>query len=180
MRRNVSAKLKEIIKKFYNNKCAISGLSELKDGIKLHIDHIIPLDLDGSNYVENLIPIASHINLRKSNGRFSKKLELMLLGQANKNAAEILNIYARANNKKIPFPSDPSKADLKLIKKYIYPANQGFWKDVDKFFELIKYYIKHGAKALKEYAEKLGTTYRSCVCKLAYHNFYNASYAGIQ
>lgn len=180
MRRNVSPKLKEVVKKFYNNKCVISGLSEIKDNIKLHVDHIIPLYCDGTNYVENLIPIASHINLRKSNGRYSKKLELMLLGQASKNSIEILNIYARANNKKIPFPNDPSKANLKLIKKYIYPSNQGFWRDVDKFYALIKYYIKYGAKALKKYAKKLGTTYRSCVCKLAYHNFYNASYAGMK
>ena len=50
-----------------NFKCCICGRTAKEDGVKLHIDHIIPVSKGGTNDVSNLRTLCQDCNLGKSN-----------------------------------------------------------------------------------------------------------------
>ncbi len=47
--------------------CIYCGFSSISDGVKLHIDHIIPIDLGGVSDMNNLVTACSECNLSKLN-----------------------------------------------------------------------------------------------------------------
>lgn len=49
-----------------NYRCQICG-STIKDGVKLHVDHIIPLSEGGKTIMSNLQTLCERCNLGKSN-----------------------------------------------------------------------------------------------------------------
>lgn len=50
---------------FFKYSCAYTG-EDLSNG-NLHVDHIVPLQKGGMNYIHNLCPSVSYANLSKSN-----------------------------------------------------------------------------------------------------------------
>jgi len=46
-------------------RCAYCGQGE-GDGVKLHIDHLVPVALGGKNEIDNLVTACQHCNLGKS------------------------------------------------------------------------------------------------------------------
>lgn len=48
-------------------RCAMCGKTPLDDGVRLQVDHRIPLDLGGSNDLENLQPLCEECNRGKKN-----------------------------------------------------------------------------------------------------------------
>ena len=47
-------------------KCCICGASAKEDGIKLHVDHIIPVSKGGTTVMSNLRTLCNHCNMGKS------------------------------------------------------------------------------------------------------------------
>lgn len=62
----MSASLRFKVLKRDNYKCKICGASE-RDGVKLHIDHIIPVSKGGKTEIQNLQVLCDRCNLGKSN-----------------------------------------------------------------------------------------------------------------
>lgn len=65
-RSKMSESLRYDVFKRDNFKCSICGLSA-KDGVKLQVDHIIPISKGGKTEIENLQTLCSRCNIGKSN-----------------------------------------------------------------------------------------------------------------
>jgi 5-methylcytosine-specific restriction endonuclease McrA len=50
-----------------SQRCAMCGRTPLGDGVRLQVDHKIPLDLGGTNAIENLQPLCEECNRGKKN-----------------------------------------------------------------------------------------------------------------
>lgn len=76
-RMNISGKRRAKILNIAAGRCQMCGRSVAEDGIKLEVDHRVPLDLGGSNDDDNLWAICSECNNGKKN--FFKSLPKELL-----------------------------------------------------------------------------------------------------
>jgi 5-methylcytosine-specific restriction endonuclease McrA len=65
IRKAISAKTSTLVFEKYGRKCAFCGKGA-SDGVKLHIDHIIPLSKDGTDDISNLQILCDEHNLGKS------------------------------------------------------------------------------------------------------------------
>ena len=73
--------------KFFKYSCAYTG-EDLSNG-NLHVDHIVPLQKGGTNYIHNLCPSVSYANLSKS----SKDMEEWYREQPYFDEARLSKIY---------------------------------------------------------------------------------------
>ena len=71
-------------------KCAYCGKTSFEDGVKLHVDHIIPIDAGGKTTAENLITSCERCNVEKSNKIINSK-ELLEEVRKRNNLANISN-----------------------------------------------------------------------------------------
>src|SRR6266403_41982 len=70
-------------------KCIYCGKSSIEDSIKLHIDHVYPVDKGGSNDLMNLVTSCEECNTRKSHKYLSKEV-LFRIWNRNKELNKIL------------------------------------------------------------------------------------------
>lgn len=60
-------------------RCAMCGKTPIEDGVRLQVDHRIPLDLGGTNEIDNLQPLCEECNRGKKNlfAEYSEHAELI-------------------------------------------------------------------------------------------------------
>lgn len=58
----ISTKLRALVLKAYGYRCAYCGKNPREDGVKLHIDHKIPVEFDGPTEFDNLQPLCEECN----------------------------------------------------------------------------------------------------------------------
>ena len=61
----ISTRIRKLLMDKAGNKCVKCGRSE-SDGVKLHVDHIIPLAMGGTNSLDNLQPLCVSCNSSKN------------------------------------------------------------------------------------------------------------------
>jgi len=64
-RRSVNGKARAEVLTRYHSRCTMCGKTPTEDGIKLEIDHIVPLEWGGTNSPENLQPLCRECNAGK-------------------------------------------------------------------------------------------------------------------
>jgi len=67
-----------------NFKCVYCGKSSIEDGVKLHVDHIIPIYLGGSSDLDNLITSCEECNISKKAKSLSEEIINRLKKHTNK------------------------------------------------------------------------------------------------
>jgi 5-methylcytosine-specific restriction endonuclease McrA len=79
-----------------NFTCIYCGKSSIEDGIKLHLDHIIPISKGGKNTADNLVTSCSMCNLEKHNLIIeTKNIIKVVMDRNNKNN---INNKSKINN----------------------------------------------------------------------------------
>jgi hypothetical protein len=163
---------KRAILEVYGNKCAITGLHSKK----VHIDHIVSLFDGGSNEWNNLIPVLSHINLKKGKNRYDAPLESYLKMIAANKAVEVQRKYEQLSHRKMGLPYDPAKIDLENLHNILPTAKTGIWAKAERIYYLVREYVKRGVTALEKIAGELGVTLASVRAKLTHLGIYRREY----
>lgn len=103
IRSNINAKLRYLVLEKYNATCQRCGKT-VADGVKLHIDHIIPVEWGGATELSNLQTLCSECNQGKKDFVSKQDAKLMKKISSAKSAYEKLKIFFKANpRKEIPF-----------------------------------------------------------------------------
>lgn len=82
-----------------NQRCAQCGRNPSEDGVKLHVDHVVPQDWDGTDDVENLQALCSECNEGKKNlyssyDKFKDKIRLAISHEEpHRRIGELLNAF---------------------------------------------------------------------------------------
>ncbi len=163
---------KRAILEVHGHKCAITGLKSKK----VHIDHIISLFEGGSNDWNNLIPVLSHINLKKGKSRYDAPLEAYLKMIAANKAIEVQRKYEQMSHRKMGLPYDPARIDLDNLESILPIAKTGVWATAEKIYYLVREYVKRGVAALEKIAGELGVTLASARSKLIHLGIYRREY----
>ena len=57
-----------------NFTCIYCGRCSITDGIKLHVDHLVPKSSEGAEHTENLVTACTDCNLSKANKRMNPEI----------------------------------------------------------------------------------------------------------
>lgn len=91
--RHINNKLRAMVLLRDNSTCRMCGRSVSEDGIRVHIDHIIPHSWGGKTELENLQVLCSECNEGKKNFVKGEDPELMKSVSRAKSAKERLRLY---------------------------------------------------------------------------------------
>ena len=91
--RYISKKLRAMVLIRDNSTCKMCGKSVQKDGIKVHIDHITPLEWGGKTEMDNLQVLCSECNEGKKNYVENESPELMCEISQARSTEERLRLY---------------------------------------------------------------------------------------
>lgn len=75
--RTINNKLRAMVMLRDNSTCQMCGKSVAEDGIKIHVDHIVPYEWGGETVIENLQCLCEQCNEGKKNWEKSENPELM-------------------------------------------------------------------------------------------------------
>lgn len=99
----INAKLRFMVLQRDNSRCQRCGRT-VADHVKLHIDHIIPVEWDGKTEISNLQVLCSECNLGKKDFVAAQNPMLMKRILKSKSGYEKLKIFFEGNpNRDIPF-----------------------------------------------------------------------------
>jgi hypothetical protein len=178
-KRDVSELKKRAINEAWGGQCLMTGDMLTKLGMKIHIDHIIPLALDGTNDFGNLVPLSATLNLRKSDKKYPDRLQMLCLFHAAERRPTVEKIYAKLTHKPTPMPS------MKRVKESQRPqiidnlVSTTRW-DLEKTKTLVNGWLTSGVEFIKFHAREMNKTYRQCVMKLTNLCLYDKEFEGIK
>ena len=177
-KRKVSETQKKALKIAWKGQCVISKIvpekmpPELK--LSLDIDHIIPLALDGSNEFDNLVPLLSSINNRKSGERFDKETESMLKCLAKGKKVEVQTIFEKLSHKRLTFTYRITVAQIPNAILYCQSKNY----PADCLRILLTEWSANGVLGHDFVTFRTGKSKRSQITKLVNMKIYKAGYTG--
>jgi hypothetical protein len=153
-RRALSSKLEAMVYERYGNRCAMCGRSPREDGIKLVVDHRIPVNWGGTDDIDNLQALCTEHNHGKQahfasldeygpairaaigNGEVHLRIGELLRAMEGKDVpVDVVNLVAREENK-----GDPTRRlrELRGLGWQISVRKQREGKRTISYYRLVK------------------------------------------
>jgi 5-methylcytosine-specific restriction endonuclease McrA len=107
-RKAISGRVRAEVLTTFKSRCAMCGKNPKDDGVKLVIDHIVPLDWGGTNKVENLQPLCEECN----SGKKAHYSSFDSYGDAIRRAISLPDAHSRIGELLKAMQGKPVRSDL--------------------------------------------------------------------